>query len=77
MDIEAFAKVLHESGREAVEKRKLVRNDLPIHPFQEWDELTEDAREGRRMMARYLLNRYHVSPKSKEVEDAALKGYRS
>lgn len=53
--IEKFARILHESGREAVEKAKVYRNDVPVKPFCEWADLHEAAREGRRMMARFLL----------------------
>lgn len=53
--IEKLARILHDSGREAVGKRMIYRNDVPVKPFAEWDELTDDAKEGRRMMARYLL----------------------
>jgi hypothetical protein len=53
---EDLAKLLHESGREAVEKRLVYRNDLPVKPFCEWNDLTEDAKEGRRLMAQYLLD---------------------
>ena len=53
--IESLAKILHESGREAVARGLVYRNDLPIRPFCEWDELSEDAKEGRRIMARYLV----------------------
>jgi len=54
--IELLARVLHESGREAVERRLIYRSDLPIRPFAEWNELTEDAQEGRRLMAKFLLD---------------------
>lgn len=53
--IEQLALLVHESGREAVEKRKVYRDDLPVKPFAEWDDLHENAKEGRRMMARYLF----------------------
>lgn len=53
--IELLAKLLHESGREAVDKKMVYRNDLPMKPFAEWDDLHEDAKEGRRMMARFLI----------------------
>jgi len=53
--IEALARILHESGREAVEKRQLYRDDLPVKPFCEWADLPEPAREGRRLMARYVV----------------------
>lgn len=58
--IEELAKILHESGREAVEKRLIYRDDLPVKPFAEWDELHEPAREGRRSMARYLYSKGDV-----------------
>ncbi len=54
--IEKLAQILHESGRKAVEQRKLYRNDLPVKPFCEWNLLPEDAREGRRLMAAYLYD---------------------
>jgi hypothetical protein len=54
--IETLAEILHNSGREAVEQRKIYRDDLPVKPFAEWKDLPEPAREGRRMMARYLLS---------------------
>jgi hypothetical protein len=51
--VEALALMLHESGREAVARGKVyVKAGLP---FCEWLDLGEDAREGRRIMARYLL----------------------
>jgi hypothetical protein len=53
--VEELAKMLHESGREAVEKRLVYRDNLPILPFCEWDALHEPAKEGRRVMARYML----------------------
>lgn len=55
--VEALAKLLHESGRAAVEKRLVYRNDLPVKPFCEWPDLTFEAREGRRLMARFMLDR--------------------
>lgn len=58
--LEELARLLHESGREAVEKRLVYRNDLPIKPFCEWSELSEDAAEGRRLMARYLVDNKNV-----------------
>lgn len=52
-----IARLVHESGREAVEKRQIYRDDLPVKPFAEWAELTPQAQEGRRMMARYLISK--------------------
>ncbi len=54
--VEKLARILHESGRKAVEQRKLYRNDLPVKPFCEWEDLPEEAKEGRRLMARYLMD---------------------
>lgn len=58
--VEMLARMLHESGREAVEQHKVV-NDLGM--FLRWQEISEDAREGRRMMARYLFDRLYIVPK--------------
>lgn len=52
--VEALAKIIHESGREAVEKRLIYRDDVPVKPFAEWGDLHEPAKEGRRVMARFL-----------------------
>lgn len=54
-DVEKLARILHESGREAVEKRLIYRDDVPVKPFCEWGDLHEPAREGRRSMARFLI----------------------
>lgn len=56
---EELARALHEAGREAVEKGAVI-NKVPGQPFFEWDEITEQAREGRRIQARYLLERYTI-----------------
>lgn len=56
--VESLARELHEAGREAVE-RGLVVNNLG-KPFLGWDEITEEAREGRRVQARYLLARFAI-----------------
>ena len=61
MEVEYLAKELHEAGRAAVLSGKVV-NKNPNQPFLEWDEITEDAREGRRIQARYLLNRNDIKP---------------
>ena len=58
MEIEELAKVLHEAGREAVEKKMTVVASLGLETptkFLEWGEINEDAKEGRRIQARYLL----------------------
>lgn len=61
--VEGLAGILHEAGREAVEKRKVVAKDTKITKFLEWDEIDEDARDGRRIQARYLLSRFNIAKK--------------
>jgi len=59
MNVETLAKILHEAGREAVLKNKVVKKDgapLGQIKFLEWNELTVDAQEGRRIQARYILD---------------------
>lgn len=55
--LEALAKIVHESGRAAVEQGKVFMKgpDITPRPFAEWDDLPEDARIGRVMMADYLV----------------------
>ena len=53
--VDELARELHEAGRAAVEAG-LVVNKVP-GPFLEWDQVTEHAREGRRVMARFLFGR--------------------
>lgn len=58
IDEESLAKMLHESGREAVLSNNVLKKDgSPIGQikFVEWEQLPDGAKEGRRMMARYLL----------------------
>lgn len=57
-----LAKVLHEAGREAVEKRAVLVKDPKFKKFVEWEDLPEDAREGRIIQAKYLLERYLIIP---------------
>ena len=59
IDVETLAKELHMAGKEAVE-RGLVVNKSP-GPFLLWDEITEAAREGRRVQASYLLGKFAIS----------------
>jgi hypothetical protein len=60
--VEDLARSLHDSGREAVQ-RGLVVNRNPGQPFLEWDQVTEAAREGRRLQARYLIANRWVTAK--------------
>ena len=66
MKVEELARELHEAGREAVEKKKTVVASLGIktpNVFLEWYEINEDAKEGRRIQARYLLNKFNITKK--------------
>lgn len=65
LTVEDFAKELHEAGREAVERKCTVGHSMmdEDRPFLEWNEITEEAKEGRRIQARYLLSKYNVIPK--------------
>lgn len=62
VDVEILASELHEAGRAAVEAGAVV-NRVPGQPFLEWHQITEQAREGRRIQARYLLRRFTMTPK--------------
>lgn len=56
--VEQLARELHEAGREAVERGATVAHanlGEPARRFLEWPEISEEAREGRRIQARWLL----------------------
>lgn len=62
-EVEALARLLHEAGREAVESGKTVAADHhgeATRRFLEWEEISDGAREGRRMQARSVLARCAV-----------------
>ena len=66
MDIERLAQELHEAGRAAYEAGATVAQSMRAEKsfsFIEWDDLTEAAREGRRIQARYLLDKFDISKK--------------
>jgi hypothetical protein len=66
MKSEDFAKALHESGREAVMTNKVLKKDgapLGQIKFKEWDELPEEAKEGRRIQAQWILDHFNVIQK--------------
>ena len=66
MDSEELARELHEAGRAAVEAGATVAAEKfgeKTRRFMDWDEITENAREGRRIQARYLLERFVIDPK--------------
>ncbi len=61
--IEYIARELHEAGREAVLKGATVAHTKfgeRARSFMEWDEISEEAREGRRIQARYLLQKFII-----------------
>jgi hypothetical protein len=63
MIVEELARELHEAGREAVVKGATVAADKfgeKTRIFMEWEDITENAREGRRIQARYLLRKYEI-----------------
>lgn len=63
VNVDELAKALHEAGRQAVLNNKVVKKDgAPIGQikFIEWNELTADAKEGRKIQAEYLLKQYRI-----------------
>ena len=61
--IDDLARELHEAGREAVEKGLTVAASKfgdETKVFMEWKDISEEAREGRRIQARYLITRFHI-----------------
>jgi len=63
--VEELAMNLHEAAREAVNKQKLLKK-FEGERFFEWNEISEDAREGRRIIARYLLRQYYIFERIQE-----------
>ena len=62
---EQLAIRIHEAQREPVAKGKTLTRALgnEPYPFIEWDDLPEQAKEGRRMQAEYLSTYFHIIPK--------------
>lgn len=68
-NIEYLAKELHKAGRAAVEQGNTVAAEKfgeQTRKFIEWEELTEPAKDGRRIQAVYLLQKYHIREKRHE-----------
>ena len=64
--LEMLAMELHEAGRAAVEAGNTVAAEKfgeTTRKFLEWNEITEPAREGRRIQAMYLLDRFEITRK--------------
>ena len=67
-NIEDLAKDLHEAGRAAVEAGNTVaatKFGEQTRKFLEWDEISEEAREGRRIQAVWFMNNYHMRKRMK------------
>ena len=65
-DVEMLARELHEAGRKAFDAGTTVAQEHhkgKAFPFIEWDDLTEHAREGRRIQARHLLTKFDIKRK--------------
>ena len=59
MEIESLAKEYHEICREMVEKQ-IGMITKPTRPYIEWDDLTEEQKEGRRFIAKGLLIKFDI-----------------
>ena len=73
IDVETLARELHESGREAVESGQTVAAQKfgdESRRFLEWHEISEQAHEGRRVQARYLIKHFTISCRVSESTDS-------
>lgn len=61
-DVERLARDIHESMRKST-RLGLVAIKANV-PFVGFDELSPEAQEGRREMARFILGRYDITPKT-------------
>lgn len=62
-DVEMLARELHEAGRKAFDAGTTVaqaQQKDKAFPFVEWDELTEQAKEGKRIQARHLIGKFRI-----------------
>lgn len=57
--IERIAKEYHEICREMVNKQ-IGMITKPTRPYIEWDDLTEEMKEGRRFIAKKLIEKYGI-----------------
>ena len=57
MDVEELAKDYHEICREMVEKQ-IGMITKPTRPYIEWDDLTEEQKDGRRFIAKSFLDKF-------------------
>ena len=66
IDVETLAKELHEAGRQAVMAGATVAAEKfgeKTRSFIEWEDLSEQARKGRRIQAMWLLDHYVIVTK--------------
>jgi hypothetical protein len=66
MNVETLAQLLHEAGREAVEKGATVAASKfgeQSRVFLSWNSISDEARLGRRLQAQYILERFELIPK--------------
>jgi len=66
MDIESLAKAYHEICREMVNKQ-IGMITKPTQPYIEWDKLTEEQKEGRRFIAKSIIEQFVIYPKKVKV----------
>ena len=72
--VEALAMALHEAGRVAVEAGQTVAAEKfgdQSRTFIEWTDISEEAKEGPRVQARYLLEHFIISTRKPVNTDAA------
>ena len=60
MNIEELAKEYHEICREMIEKQ-IGLITKPTRPYIEWEDLTEDQKDGRRFIAKNLIKKYNIT----------------
>ena len=64
LDKEDFARLLHDAGRAAVIAGATVAAEKfgeKVRTFIEWDDLTETAKDGRRMQAQFLMDNFNIT----------------
>ncbi|MEG1825209.1 MAG: hypothetical protein RRY12_01685 [Cloacibacillus sp.] len=70
--VERFAKELHEAGRQAFLSGATVaqqHHDDKVFPFIEWEDLSESAKDGKRIQARYLINKFNIELMPPDVKE--------
>ena len=72
--VEALAMALHEAGRVAVEAGQTVAAEKfgdQSRAFIEWTDISEEAKDGVRVQARYLLEHFIISTRKLVNTDSA------